>query len=154
MSNNVTGTIAVTLEDVSMGHGASPTSLFRTAQDFLEAAEMLDPTKTAAPFGFVAAQCLELALKTYLMKNAGMTERQLKEKVGHDIGKAWSRCVAAGLGLATLPTWAAHLDAGHDSPYLFRYAQDNTGIVLAPKAQVVNGLKEVLAVVQAATGVT
>jgi len=34
-----------------------------------------------------------------------------------------------------------------------RYTQDNTGIVLAPEAQVLSGLEEVLAAVQAATGV-
>jgi hypothetical protein len=172
MGNEVTGTINATLEGVTMGqaivgsgslvaaastigaHGASPTSLFRTAQDFLKAANTLDPGVTTGPFGFVAAQCLELALKAYLMKNAGMTEADLIKRIGHDLQKAWTQCVQNGLGIeATMPVWAALLDGGHDRPYLFRYAQENTGLVLAPKITALDGLQGVLAAVQAATGI-
>ncbi|MEX2124205.1 MAG: hypothetical protein WD795_09955 [Woeseia sp.] len=109
----------------------------------------------AAPFRLAAAQCLEMSLKTFLMKKVGMTERQLKTKIGHDLRKAWTRCVQNGLGLdATMPRWAAYLDAGHDQPYLFPHARTNTGVVLASKAQVLDGLWGVMALVLAATGVT
>lgn len=155
MGQVVTGSGGLTAPPATMTHGVSPTSLFRTAQEFFKAAETLDPTVTTGPFGLVVAQCLELTLKTYLMKNAGMTEDDLRTKVSHDIQKAWTRCVQNGLAIpAAMPTWAAHLDGGHDKPYLFRYAQDNTGLVLAPKVTVLDGLRQVLTAVQAATGVT
>lgn len=135
-----------------MSH-VSAASMFRTAHEFFAAVDMLSPRLAAPPFGFVAAQCLELALKSYLMKSAGMTEGALRREVGHDIEKAWSRCVTAGLGLdAALPTWVVSLAAGHDSPYLFRYGRDNAATVLLSKVETMRGLKEVLTTVQAATG--
>ena len=69
MRQNVKGSGSMTAR-LSVGecnHDVSPTSLFRTAQDFLKAAEILDPAVASGPFGLVSAQCLELALKTYLM---------------------------------------------------------------------------------------
>ena len=72
-----------------MKHAVSAASLFLTAYDFLSAVDMLSPQMAAGPFGFVAAQCLELALKAYLMKNGGVTEQELK-KLGHSIEKTWS----------------------------------------------------------------
>jgi hypothetical protein len=130
----------------------SAASLFLTACDFLAAVDMLSPKVAAGPFGFVAAQSLELALKAYLMKNAGATEQELK-KLGHSIERAWSRCVDKGLGLdATLPAWVVSLAAGHESPYLFRYGQDGTEPAVLSKINVGIGLQDVLQSVQAATG--
>jgi hypothetical protein len=157
--SNTTGTIGAILDGVTMRQpkGApvlSEASLFRTARDFFGAAAVLDPAATPAAFGLDAAQCLELALKACLL-HTGATEDELKNKFSHRLQFAWSHCVNSGLKLdATMPTWALQLHAGHDKPYLFRYAQDNVGIVLAPKAQVVDGLRDVLAAVQWATGVT
>jgi len=135
-------------------HDVSPTSLFRTAQDFLKAAEILDPVVASGPFGLVSAQCLELALKAYLMA-CGMAEEDLKNKISHDLSKAWSRSVEVGLEIvAEIPDWAKHLDAGHEYPYIFRYGRANTGIVLASKDTILDGLSGILAAVQEATGVT
>jgi hypothetical protein len=137
-------------------HGASSTSYFRGAQDFYRAVEILDPGTNPAAFGFDAAQCLELTLKAYLL-HLGVGEKDLRNPTlfGHDLMKAWVNCVAAGLALAAaMPDWAIKLNGGHQTPFLFRYAQDNTGIVLAPKSVVLAGLRDVLAEVQAATGIT
>ena len=103
-----------------------------------------------------AAQCLELTLKAHLL-HIGVSEKDLRNPTlfGHDLVKAWDKCVSAGLGIpATMPDWAAKLNGGHQAPFLFRYAQDNTGIVLAPKSVVLAGLSDAMAKVQAATGVT
>lgn len=138
---------------VTMGdQHVSPTTLFRTSQDFLKAAEKLDPSEAAAPFGLVAAQCLELALKSFLMKNVAMTEKELRTKISHDLRKAWTQCVKNGLDIdATMPRWAAYLHAGHHNPYLFRYNKTNTATVLASKAHVLDGLIGVMKLVQAAS---
>jgi hypothetical protein len=156
--SNTTGTIGAILEGVTMRQpkGApmlSEASLLRTARDFFEAAAVLDPASTPAAFGLDAAQCLELALKTYLL-HTGATEDELRNKFSHNLQLAWSQCVNNGLKLERMPPWASDLHAGHSKPYLFRYAQVNVGIVLAAKAHVTTGLREVLAAVQAATGVT
>lgn len=149
------GNMILLLMTSSGNHDVSPTSLFRTAQSFYKAAEAIDPVVAAAPFGFVAAQCLELALKTFLMKKAGMTEEDLINKVGHDLRKAWLRCVQNGLPLdAKMPSWAAYLGAGHRKPYRFRYGRNNTGMVLASKATILDQLRQVLAIVQTESGVT
>ncbi|HTU64714.1 MAG TPA: hypothetical protein VMF52_02085 [Steroidobacteraceae bacterium] len=137
-------------------NGASSTSYFRGAQDFYRAVEILEPGSNPAAFGFDAAQCLELTLKSYLL-HIGVSEKDLRNPtlLGHDLNQVWSKCVAAGLGItAAMPGWATKLNGGHQAPFLFRYAQDNTGIVLAPKSVVIAGLSEVMAKVQAATGVT
>lgn len=104
-----------------MGH-VSAASTFRTAHDFHFAVDMLSPRMAAAPFGFVAAHCLELALKSYLMKSAGMTEQAMRKELGHDIEKAWSRCVTAGLGPdAALPTWVVFGFAALAAPQSSRF---------------------------------
>ena len=110
MGREVTGGGNVVPGPATMGVSISAASLFRTAQDFCAGVDMVSPTIAAAPFGLLAAQCLELALKSYLMKKAGVTEQTLRNKIGHNIAKAWSQCVRAGLGLKPdMPTWAARL---------------------------------------------
>jgi hypothetical protein len=142
------GPMTANLSVGEASHDASPRSLIQTARDFLKAAELLDPAVAAGPFGLASAQCLELTLKAYLMIS-GMSERDLRNKVSHSLNEAWSRCVKAGLDIdADMPSWATSLDAGHDRPYLFRYARDNTGILLPSKDTVLNGLRGVLTTAQ------
>ena len=152
MAKVVTGSGNIVAGDATMNHDVSATSLFHSAEEFFTAVDFMSARMSAAPFGFAAAQCLELALKAYLMKNAGMTEEALIKKVGHDIAKAWSLCVSAGLGLdASVPDWVEPLARGHERPYVFRYGRDNTGIALSP-IHIKVGLVGVLKAVQAATG--
>lgn len=123
MGQVITGSGCLTAPPGAIGgRGASTTSLFRTAQDFLKAAETLDPVVVPGPFGFVSAQCLELVLKAFLLVK-GMTEKDFTSKrgIGHKVDEAWTLCVQKGLGLdAAMPTWAEHCARGHESPYLFR----------------------------------
>jgi hypothetical protein len=146
----------VTMSTVGKANPCTPTSLYRGALDFLKAADTLTPGETPYAFGAVAGHCLELTLKAYLL-HVGVSEDDLKNSklFGHDLTKAWNRCVAERLGIAaTMPDWAKSLDAGHDSPFPFRYQPNNTGISLSPKSAIIAGLRSVMAVVQAATGVT
>jgi hypothetical protein len=140
----VTGSIKATLDDFRASHGASASSYLHGGRQFLDATERL--TGLAAPLGLVAGQCLELALKSYLLQT-GMSEDDFKARggIGHDLQAAWSLCIEKGLQLeAPMPLWAKHLHAGHERPFLFRYAQDNSGIVLPPMEALVEGLRRVL----------
>jgi hypothetical protein len=135
---------------------ATPTSYFLGSQGFLEATKILADAKvTAGPLGHVAAQCLELALKAYLL-STGMTEQDFLPRSGgisHSISKAWALCVQKGLALdATMPLWAFQLDGGHDTPHMFRYARTNSGIVLPAPPKLLDGLRGVLATVGDAIG--
>ena len=139
-----------------MGHDASPTSYVRAAQEFFKATQILAAADSpAGPLGSLAGQCLELALKAYLL-STGMTEADFLPKnkgFGHSLKDAWAACVAKALPIdKNLPQWASHLHGGHASPYMFRYVKDNTGIVLPPKSDVLAGLRRVLTEVEKAVG--
>jgi hypothetical protein len=134
--------------------GASPTTFFRVAQDFFGACESIDVTKHPYAFSAVASHCLEVTLKAYLL-HAGVNENHLRTKVSHNLARAWNRCVKLGLSIPKkMPHWATTLKWGHDAPYLFRYAPVNSGIVTSPRVDTIDGLRSVMATVQAATGVS
>jgi len=150
--------MAMSLGELRMTQVASPTSNLRAAQAMLKGTKILVAADAPdIPVGLLAGQCLEVALKAYLL-STGMTEddfKPSKKGVSHSIADAWRLCIDRGLPLdVTLSHWAAHLHGGQQSPFMFRYVKDNTAIVLPPRSVLVEGLRGVLSAVQAATGVT
>lgn len=77
---------------------------------------------TLYAIGILAAHCLELALKAYLL-HVGCDERDLKD-IGHNLDEAWERCKESGLALQKLPYWVRVLNYSHANPYFFRYPSD------------------------------
>jgi hypothetical protein len=80
--------------------GSTPTaeSLLEGAEGFLNAFTIVSKKYDEAtdPMGLLAAHCLEIALKSYLLR-VGRSEKDLKN-VGHDLLALW-RSVPPDLGL-------------------------------------------------------
>lgn len=151
IKNTVKGIIETTLDDFTASHGESAHSYFEGARQFYQAVNRL--TDLAAPRAVVAAQCLELTLKAFLLQK-GMTAEDFKRRggIGHNLAEAWAACIERGLDLpAELPLWARHLHACHGPPFLFRYARENSGIAMPPLQTLLEGLQSVMDTVARAT---
>ena len=133
----------------TMNHDITDVSLYRGSLNFFKATNIVFKSGESCPadaFGFLVSHSLELALKAYLLKK-GMGEANLKS-IGHSLVKAWSKSVGYGLPLVTpVPRWCELLDSAHSSPFLFRYARTNTGIVTPAQQESHSGLNKVLDIV-------
>jgi hypothetical protein len=109
-------------------------SLLAGAREFSRALGVLArhdiPIRATA---LVAAQSVELALKSYLLAR-GFSQAAV-ERLRHSLKKAWVKAAAAGLPVEPLPPpWCQLLDSMHDDPYMGRYPPENSGLV-APNPQ-------------------
>lgn len=135
-------------------HSYTPVSLYRGGLDFLEGAATIASAKTPlplAPFAALASHSLELVLKSYLVAK-GLSEDQLKA-IGHNLERAWNRCRSNGLNLDSIvPRWVLIMNSGHEKPFHFRYARENTGIVVPNAEQLIVELRAVFSIVGAELG--
>jgi hypothetical protein len=97
---------------------------------------------TLYSIGILAAHCLELALKAYLL-HAGRAEGDLKA-IGHDLGKAWDCCKDSGLALKELPYWVQVLNYSHASPYFFRYPREDQKVAIPDTDELSKDIRSVL----------
>jgi hypothetical protein len=102
---------------------------------------------TVYAIGILAAHCLELALKAYLLR-AGHTESELKG-IGHDLAKAWEHCKQSGLPLGDLPYWVQVLNFSHSNPYFFRYPQADRNVAVPSTDDLSNDIQMVLDMIAA-----
>ena len=98
--------------------------------------------------GILAAHCLELALKAYLL-HAGRTEGDLRD-IGHDLAKAWDCCRKSGLPLNSLPYWVQILNYSHANPYFFRYPRSDHNVGIPDTDELSNDLGTVLSLISSA----
>lgn len=103
---------------------------------------------TLYSIGILAAHCLELALKAYLL-HAGCGERDLRG-IGHDLVKAWERCKESGLGLEELPYWVQVLNYSHANPYFFRYPRENHKVAIPNTDELSRDIDSVLGLISSA----
>jgi hypothetical protein len=103
---------------------------------------------TLYSIGILAAHCLELGLKAYLL-HAGCDERDLKS-IGHDLVKAWERCKESGLDLQELPYWVQVLNYSHANPYFFRYPRENHKVAIPSIDELANDIDSVLGLISSA----
>lgn len=136
-------------------YDSTEVSLYRGSLNFFRAVEIIvGPDQRCPPdsFGFLVSHSLELALKAYLTK-CGFDEEKMKAKIGHSLVKAWNASATLGLPVAkAVPRWCDLLDRAHNTPYLFRYARTNTGIVTPPQSDLHSGLDDILSIVGAESG--
>lgn len=95
--------------------------------------------------GILAAHCLELALKAYLL-HAGRAEEDLRT-IGHDLAKAWDCCRESGLPLNSLPYWVQVLNYSHANPYFFRYPRNDCKVAIPDTDELSNDLRSVLSLI-------
>jgi hypothetical protein len=120
------------------------------ARGLNEAVAILCKAKVGATLyaiGILAAHCLELALKAYLLR-AGRAESELKD-IGHDLTKAWENCKQSELPLGDLPYWVQVLNFAHSNPYFFRYPQANHNVAVPSTDDLSNDIQTVLDMVAA-----
>jgi len=103
---------------------------------------------TLYAIGILAAHCLELALKAYLL-HAGRAEQDLKA-VGHDLARAWQCCKQSGLDLMDLPYWVQVLNYSHANPYFFRYPRDDHNVAIPDTEELSKDICSVLELVSSA----
>jgi hypothetical protein len=106
---------------------------------------------TLYSIGILAAHCLELTLKAYLL-HAGSDERELKD-IGHDLAKAWESCKRSGLGLGEPPYWVQVLNYSHANPYFFRYPRADHKVAVPNTDELSKDIDAVLELVSSATKV-
>ncbi len=129
---------------------STPISLYRGSLHFYNSAETIFSSKTVHydVFGFLLSHSLELVLKSFLL-NKGLTEKLIIKDLGHSLVKSWEKSSLLGLGIESkAPVWCETLNSAHDSPYHFRYAKVNTGIVLPPAQKALDDLKSILMLVE------
>jgi hypothetical protein len=98
----------------------------------------------------LAAHCVELSLKSFLLSR-GWSEDQLLKKLRHNLAKAWSAARAAGLPLDPEPPyWCQLLQTVHDSPYFGGYPPANTIVVTPNAAELTIRIPELISLVEAA----
>ena len=106
-------------------------SLLAGAREFAATLAILVSSGRSAPIrgtAFIAAHCVELALKSFLRAH-GRSDEELR-KVGHSLTTAWAEAVSAGLPLDRQPpSWCLLLESMHDVPYVLRYPPRNSGLV-------------------------
>ena len=80
-----------------MGEAPPHRDFFKLGEHYLNAAKALRPKfgRTFWPTFFVACQALELYLKGFLRAN-GMTEEELKKRIGHNLNKAFEMAKSKG----------------------------------------------------------
>lgn len=103
---------------------------------------------TLYSIGILAAHCLELALKAYLL-HAGYGERDLKS-IGHDLNMAWECCKESGLALKELPYWVKLLNYSHANPYFFRYPRENHNVAVPSTDELSKDIDSVLDLISSA----
>ena len=103
---------------------------------------------SADAIGLLASHSLELGLKSFLI-GKGWEEKDLRNKVGHNLEKAWTEAANLGLQVGSEPPyWVNVLALGHGFPYLFRYPQENTGVAIPTPDALRAELKRVIEVFQ------
>lgn len=127
-------------------HEYTDVSLYRGSLHFFKAVEILFKSEETCPpdsFGFIISHSLELALKAFLL-NRGKTEEEII-RMGHNLVIAWNECVELGLQIESdVPRWCEAIDAAYKSPYLFRYARENTGLVVPSQEEMYTSLDRVI----------
>lgn len=136
-------------------HPSTHVSLYRGSLNFARAAEIILNSGEKIPadvFGFLVSHSLELALKAFLI-STGFDDDRLRKQIGHSLIEAWKMSAQHGLSLETdPPDWCQTLNSAHDTPYHFRYARTNTGLVTPAPKKAVSGLNNVLEMVGDAIG--
>lgn len=126
-------------------HPLSPTTLLRGARDFHASLCVLaaGPRPPAAVTDLLAAHCVEIGLKAFLLQ-IGESEEGLK-CVGHNLEKAWRRAQKGGLAVAAdPPQWCRTLSSAQDWRFLARYPRVNSGIVAPAMADLVRDIDNLL----------
>lgn len=131
--------------------GTSPERLLDIAIQYCESMELLANQKkscTVAAIGLLASHSLELAFKAYLLNN-GWLEKELKDKVKHDLEKAWIEAYNSGLSIdQNPPYWLRILAIGHGNPYLFRYPQNGTAVAIPAIEELVPEVKNIIHIIE------
>ncbi len=126
--------------------------LFEGAQGYCDSMEILayHPYRSSLEaIGLLAAHSLELALKSFLMRN-GWTEKVIRKEVGHDLNRAWIEAANCGLAISIPPPyWVEVLALGHGYPYVFRYPQNNTAIAVPTLEELILELKSLISLCRA-----
>lgn len=128
-------------------HDITKVSIYRGALNFASGAELLLTDRNKTPidaFGVLVSHSLELGLKSFLI-HSGKTEKYIIKKIGHNLVKSWEVCISFGLEIDDPPPfWCQVLNSAHDFPYLFRYARENTGVVVPAVDTLMTDLNAVL----------
>ncbi len=141
--STVTGSVSASLPPITAGKCRVSSSTFiSAARDFLRGFETLpEGAETFHSRGLLAAFCLEVTLKAYLLY-AGYSEKRII-KLGHRLTGLWQEAVQEGLPLApSPPQWCETLESCTSGPrFLLRYPRMSTCLVLPPPAQLINDLR-------------
>jgi hypothetical protein len=134
---------------MSQTHGypeESEESLFRGAHSCLLGAQALSErfhNDPIIPFGILAGNCAEAALKCHLLQS-GLSVKQTRA-LRHDLVMAWNASVKCGPPfLGNPPPWILMLNAGHHAPYLFRYLPHQYGVGVPRPDELLPLLAEIL----------
>jgi len=127
----ITGTMSVTLQDVTVVPPAPPHTYFGVAQSLMPGVKVLAAASPspALALALVAAHVLECLLKAYLSKD-GSDVAVKGRSVRHDLNALWAMAYAQGLRVPeSPPSWADCLSGLHEWPYYLRYSAGVHGIV-------------------------
>jgi hypothetical protein len=101
---------------------------------------------SARATALLAAHCVELSLKSFLLSRGWSEDEVLK--LGHDLNEAWLAARAAGLPLDPEPPyWYQLLQTVHDYPYFGRYPPANSGLVTPNAAELQVRIAELISLV-------
>ena len=130
----------------------TPQSLLAAANNLVQAIDLLVAAnaRVSLATGLLGAHSLEIALKAFLL-HQGYAERDLINRVGHDLQEAWRQAVEHRLPLEVpTPHWCELLDACHKRPYIFRYPPSNTVMILPNPEVLLQELRRVMRLVEEA----
>jgi hypothetical protein len=128
----------------------SEESLFRVASSCLHGVRALGidfNSQLIIPFGIVAGQCLEAAIKCHLLQ-VGRSHGDVRS-IGHDLLIGWQEAAQSGDPFRQpVPTWVQVLNAGHARPYLFRYLPHQYGVSVPNPEEIVPVLAETIEILR------
>lgn len=132
---DVTGTVKVTLGNITMGGNGPPHTYFGVATNLIGGVAILaaSGSKCGSPLAMLAAHTLECLLKAYLSRSG--SDSRVRGPIQHDLEKLWRLAHLDGLRIASSPPdWAARLGELHKPPFYLRYSTGVNGVIL-PAAQ-------------------
>lgn len=128
----------------------SEESLFRGARSCLLGAQLLGKdlhNDLIIPFGILAGNCTEAALKCHLLQSGWSVSRT--RRLSHDLIESWKAAAEFGTPFeGTPPDWIKILNAGHGAPYVFRYLPHRYGVGVPRPDEMLPALETIIEVLR------